>query len=1097
MRKLIVVALFLTGSAALYSSASARAFDGELRRDFAEAAFGREGEQAPPPVTPVSTERSAGSGPLDRLWFRPIGPATPSGRVDDLAVLESDPTTFYVAMATAGVYKTTNAGTTFTSVFDNEGSSSAGAIAIAPTDANLVWVGTGEANNRQSSSWGDGVYKSTDGGRSWKNMGLRDSKAIARIIVDPINFDVVYVAATGNLWGAAGERGVYKTSDGGLTWSRVLHADDDTGATDLVIDPQNNKTLYAATYQRRRAQWGMNGGGAGSTIWKSTDAGHTWARVEGGLPSGDKGRIGLAIYRANPNVLYATVEHPTESGVYRTDNAGGTWRKLSDTNPRPMYFSQIRIDPLSDSRIYVLGVSLHVSDDGGRTFRGDGAERIHVDHHAMWINPRDPRHLIIGNDGGVSMSHDRSQTWAWMPNLLGAQAYHVEFDMQTPYHVCAGLQDNNTWCGPSAVRTNSGIHNDNWYVISGGDGFQPLMDPTDARIVYAESQDGRMSRTDRFTNERTTIRPEPAELKPGEPSPYRFNWDTAMQLSPFDPATIYIGANLVLKSSDRGRSYQPISPDLTTNTDREALSIMGVVGKEIRIAKHDGVGSFGNIVTLEESAARPGVVWVGSDDGVVSVTQDSGKTWTNVTSKVSGVPKWTYVSDVVPSRANAGTAYVAFDGHRGGDYKTYVFATTDYGATWRSVAGNLPAGEVARGLAEDRRNPEILYLGTETGLWVSWNRGGQWTRIKANLPTMPIYEIKQHPRDNDLILSSHARGIWILDDVSPIQEWAKSENADAYVFSSEGGTIMNAANDQMKGFEGDRLFLGQNPAPGATLAYRLRSDAKEVKFTIKDASGNTVRELSENPSTALGAGDMRERNRAGLNSVKWDLRVQPLRPLPPAPGAPAGGGGPGGGGGFGGGGNNGPYVLPGTYRATLNVNGRDAQTIDVAVKSDPLIQITDMDRRTWFETARDLHDLQAKANDVAEMVQTAFAQVQLLQQQTRSQTLAPNVKQELDNVVKEFEAVRRRLGLGQQGGGGGFGGNTENLRGRIGQMKGQVMASTALPTNTQLMLIREMRAQLPGLIDQANAVVAKVPGLVKTMVGSGTLFPPIKPVPKG
>ena len=391
--------------------------------------------QAPAPQTPVFTANSKGSGPFDRLFFRPIGPATPSGRVDDLAVLESDPTTFYVAMATAGVYKTTNAGTTFTTVFDNEGSASAGAIAIAPTDANLVWVGTGEANNRQSSSWGDGVYKSTDGGRSWKNMGLRDSKAVARIIVDPVDFNVVYVAALGNLWGAGGERGVYKTADGGLTWSRVLHVDDDTGATDLVIDPQNNKTLYAATYQRRRAQWGMNGGGPGSTIWKSTDAGSTWAKVEGGLPSGAKGRIGLAIYRANPNVLYATVEHPSESGVYRTDDAGGNWRKLSDTNPRPMYFSQIRIDPTTDSRIYVLGVSLHVSDDGGRTFRGDGAERIHVDHHAMWINPRDPRHIIIGNDGGVSISHDRSQTWAWMPNLLGAQAYHVEFDMQTPYHV--------------------------------------------------------------------------------------------------------------------------------------------------------------------------------------------------------------------------------------------------------------------------------------------------------------------------------------------------------------------------------------------------------------------------------------------------------------------------------------------------------------------------------------------------------------------------------------------------------------------------------------------------------------------------------------
>ena len=1049
--------------------------------------------QAPPPPTPVFTERSAGNGPLDRLWFRPIGPATPSGRVDDFAVLESDPTTFYVAMATAGVYKTTNAGTTFTSVFDNEGSGSIGAIAIAATDANLVWVGTGEANNRQSSSWGDGIYKSTDGGRSWKNMGLKNSKQIAKIIVDPVDFNVVYVAALGDLWGSGGERGVYKTTDGGVNWSRVLNVDDTTGATELVMDPTNNKTLYTATYQRLRQQWGMNGGGPGSNIWKTTDGGVSWNKLETGIPAGPKGRIGLDVYRKNPNVVYARVEHETESGIYRSDNGGATWRKMGTTNPRPMYFGVIKIDPQTDSRIYVPGVSLSISDDGGKTFRDDGAERIHVDHHALWINPRDPRHLIIGNDGGVSISHDRSETWVWLPNILGAQAYHVEFDNQTPYHVCAGLQDNNTWCGPSAVRTNSGIINDNWYVISGGDGFQPLMDPTDARIVYAESQDGRMSRTDRLTNERTTVRPEPAEQKPGDTTgQYRFNWDTAMQLSPFDPATIYIGANMVLKSSDRGRSYQPISPDLTTNTDRETLSIMGVVGKDIKLAKHDGVGSFGNIVSLEESAAKQGVVWVGSDDGVVSVTQDSGKTWTNVTSKISGVPKFTYVADVLPSRAAAGTAYVAFDGHRGGDYKTYVFTTTDFGATWRSIASNLPQGEVARGLAEDRKDPNILYLGTETGLWVSWNKGVQWTRLKANLPTMPIYEIKQHPRDNDLILASHARGIWILDDPTPIQEWAKSESGDAFLFASEPVTIMNQANDQMKGFEGDRLFTGLNPAPGATLAYRLKAEAKDVKITIKDSSGSTVRELTGN--------DVRDRNKAGLNIVKWDLRVQPLRPLPPPPGAggAGGAGGPGGGGGgFGGGSNNGPYVIPGTYKATLSANGRDAQTIDVVVKGDPQITITDADRRMWFETARDLHQLQSKANDVAEMVQNAYAQVQVLQQQTRNATVSPGAKQELDNVVKEFEAVRRRLGLGQQGGGGGFGGNTENLRGRFGQLKGQSMASTATPTNTQMMQVREVRAGLPGLIDQANAVVAKVPGLVKDLVGNGAIFPAIKPVPKG
>lgn len=1041
--------------------------------------------QAPPRPTPVWTEGSKGTGPLDRLAFRAIGPATPSGRVDDLAVLESDPSTFYVGMATAGVYKTTNAGTTFTPVFDHEGSGSIGDVTVAPTDGNLVWVGTGEANNRQSSSWGDGVYKSTDGGRSWKHMGLRDSRQIPRIVIDPVDFNVVHVAAIGDLWSPGGERGVYKTTDGGLSWRRTLHVDADTGATDLVMDPLNNKTLYAATYQRRRAQWGMNGGGPGSTIWKSTDGGETWAKIEAGLPAGPKGRIGLDIYRRNPSVLYAVVEHPEESGVYRTDDAGASWRKLSTTNPRPMYFSQIRVDPQTDSRIYVLGVSLHVSDDGGRTFRGDGAERIHVDHHAMWVNPNDPRHLIIGNDGGVSVSHDRSATWVWLPNLLGAQAYHVEFDMQSPYHVCAGLQDNNTWCGPSAVRTNSGINNDDWYVISGGDGFQPLMDPTDSNIVYGESQDGRMSRIDRTTNERTVVRPEPPEQKPFESSaPYRFNWDTAMQLSPFDPKTIYIGANVVLKSSDQGRSYQPISPDLTTNTDREALSIMGVAGKEIRIAKHDGVGSFGNIVTLEESAARAGVVWVGSDDGVVSVTQDAGKTWTNVTSKMSGVPKFTYVSDVLPSRAAAGTAYVTFDGHRGGDYGTYVFSTTDYGATWRSIVGNLPKGEVARTIAEDRKNPDLLYLGTETGLWVSFNRGGQWTRLKANLPTMPIYEIKLHPRDNDLILASHARGIWILDDLGIIQQWSKAADAQvAVAFEPDPVMAFNPANDQMKGFEGDRVFLGQNPAPGATLAYRLRADAKDVKWTIRDGGGRVLREI--------GGEATKDRNKAGLNIVKWDLRVEPVRPLPPPPGAPPAAGG----GGFFGATNNGPFVPPGTYRAALSVDGKDVQTVNVAVTGDPDVKISDVDRKVWFDTALDLQQLQQKANEAAELAQNANAQLQQLQEQVRNQTVPPAAKQSLDAVAKEMEVVRRRLGLAG-GQGGGFGGNTENVRGRIGQLKGAIIGSTAVPTTTQLMQIREVKAALPIVIDQANAVAAKMPGLVKELIGAGAIFPALKPVGK-
>jgi photosystem II stability/assembly factor-like uncharacterized protein len=1012
-------------------------------------------------------------GPFDGLVFRNIGPATPSGRVDDLAVLESNPSVFYVGAATSGVWKTVNNGTTFKPVFDNEGSASVGAVAIGRTDPNLVWVGTGENNNRQSSSWGDGIYKSTDGGASWRNMGLRASKQIARIIVDPVDFNVVYVAALGDLWGAGGERGVYKTSDGGLTWQRVLFVDDNTGATELVMDPGNNKVLYAATYQRQRQTWGMNGGGPGSGIWKSTDGGQTWTKLETGIPAGPKGRIGMDIYRANPNVLYARIEHPGEGGVYRTDDGGSSWRKLTSENPRPMYFSQIRIDPKTDSRIYMLGVSLHVSDDGGKTFRADGAANIHVDHHAMWIDPANTSHVLIGNDGGVSMSYDGARTWAWMNNLPFAQPYHVTFDMQTPYHVCAGLQDNNTWCGPSAVRTNSGITNDDWYVIQGGDGFQPLMDPSDSRIVYGESQDGRMSRTDRLTNERKTIRPEPAE---GEPA-YRWNWDTAMMLSPHDPAVIYVAANRLLRSTDRGHSWQAISPDLTTGTDRETLSIMGVVAKEFRIAKHDGVGSYGNLVTIAESAAKAGVLWTGSDDGIVSVSQDGGKNWTNVTPKMAGVPKMTYVSKVAASRFDAGTAYVTFDGHRSGDYGAYAFVTTDGGGTFRSIVGNLPKGEVVRTIAEDLKSRDVLYLGTETSLWASVDRGASWIKVKANLPTVPIYEITLHPRENDMLLATHGRAIWVLDDLTPFQQWAKAQSTTAFLFDPPPATAFNLANDQMRMFEGDRIFLGPNPAPGVALTYRLGAAAKDVKLTIKDGTSNTVREI---------AGDaLKDRNTAGLHTVAWDLRHQPLSPLRGQQ-PPAGGGG----GGFGGGGNNGPFVLPGTYRVTLSVDGKDANVANVTVTGDPAIQISDADRKTWHDMALTLHEMQGKANDAANHVNDAWSQYQAIQQQTKSLTLPPALKTDMEATGKELEAMRRRLGLGS--GGGGFGAGAENVRGRIGQVKGAIMGSTSLPTDVQIRQLKELQAALPKLAADSQAAAGRVPALAKNLVSANLLFAPLK-----
>jgi len=815
----------------------------------------------------------------------------------------------------------------------------------------------------------------------------------------------------------------------------------------------------------------MNGGGPGSGIWKSSDAGQTWTKLETGLPAGPKGRIGIDIWRANPNVLYARVEHETESGLYRSDDAGASWRKMNNTNPRPMYFSQVRIDPKTDSRIYVLGVSLYISDDAGKTFRDDGARNIHVDHHAMWIDPNNPDHLMIGNDGGASMSFDRAATWVWMNNLPFAQAYHVTYDMQTPYHVCAGLQDNNTWCGPSAVRTNTGITNDDWYVITGGDGFQPLQDPSDARILYGESQDGRMSRVDRITNERKTVRPEPPA---GEPA-LRWNWDTAMHLSPHDPATVYVGANRLFKSTDRGHSWKAISGDLTTNTNRNRLAIMNVGDEDIKIAKHDGVGSFGNLVTIAESPAKAGILWTGSDDGVVSVSRDGGITWTNATAKIAGVPKWTYVSKVAPSRFADGTAYVAFDGHRGGDFNTYAFVTTDFGNSWHSIAGNLPKGEVVRTITEDVKDGDVLYVGTETSLWVSTNRGKQWTRIKANLPTVPIYEITLHPRENDMILATHGRALWILDDLTPFQQWAKAESAGTFAFDPAPAVAFNQANDQMKEFEGDRVFLGKNPDRGVSLFYRLATDAKEVKWTVRDGSNAVVRELSGDAT--------KDRNRAGVNSVLWDLRHQALRPLRNPPQVQQGGGG----GGFGGGGNNGPFVLPGTYRATLTVDGRDANTVNVTVTGDPAIQISDADRKTWHDTAMAIHQLQEKANAVADEVGDAWTRFQAIEQQARGQTLAPALKTELENVRKELEGMRRRLGLaggGGFGGGGGEFGANQNIRGRMGQLKGGIMSSTSLPTEVQMRQKQEIEAEWPKVAAEANAALAKLPALAKDVVNA-------------
>ena len=1011
---------------------------------------------ATPPAAPTPV------APIDKLRFRDIGPATPSGRIDDFAVFEANPAVFYIGTATGGVWKSVNNGTTLQQVFHSQTTSSVGDVAIAPNDPNLVWVGTGENNNRQSSSWGDGVYKSADGGRTWVNMGLKDSKHIARIIVDPMDYDVVYVAALGSLWAPQGDRGLYKTTDGGLTWTKVLDAGPDAGVTELVMDPSNNKVLYAATYQRRRASWGFNGAGPASAIWKSTDAGRNWTKLTQGIPSGPLGRIGLDIYRKNPNVVYARIEHATETGLYRSDDAGASWSKVSTTNPRPMYFSQVRVDPQNDSRVYVLGVQLSVSDDGGKTFSNEGARNIHVDFHAMWVDPNNSDHMMLGGDGGVGISYDRSKTYVWLNNLPVGQFYHVAYDMQTPFLVCGGLQDNNTWCGPSAVRNEWGIANDDWFIIGGGDGFVGLVDPSNPRIMYAESQDGNMNRVDRLTNERTSIRPEPL---PGEKA-YRWNWDTPLRISPHNPATVFVAANRVFRSTDRGHSWTAISPDLTLQIDRDTLQLMGVKGKDVTVARNDGVGSFGNMVTFEESRAKAGLYWAGSDDGQINVSRDAGATWMNVTAKVPGLPKWTYVSRVEPSRFAEGTVYATFDGHRLGDFGTYVYSSADFGATWTPITGDLPKGEVARTITEDHKNVDVLYLGTESGLWFSYDRGKHWVPVRGRFPTVPVYEFAIHPRDNALLVATHGRAIWILDDLTPFQEYSRAVATSGHVFSNPGVTQRKSSSERMRDFEGDMKYLGKNPERGAVVNYWIPTGGTSATLTITDGAGQTVREVKS---------DSTSKPQAGFNALGWDLRVQPNR-------APKLGTGAAGGGGFFSGGNDGPLVLPGTYTARLTLDGKAVGSTTIAVRGDPEITIADADRKTYFDLQVELHRLHAQANETAEKLVEANDQLNAIRERMRDSTKASAAERTTwREFITPFDSARRAFGVA---GGGGFGG-PPNMRTLASGLKGQLMAATALPTATQIRRIEALRVDLPKAIAEANAVLARVGEVRRTVAAGG------------
>ncbi len=1026
------------------------------------------------PSTPVESI-------FDRLTFRSIGPATMGGRIGDLAVLEKRPAVFYAGAATGGLWKTINNGTTWEPVFDRQDVISIGAVAIPQDSANLVWVGTGENNNRQSSSWGGGVFKSMDGGQTWKNMGLFESRHVGRIVIDPLDHDVVYVAATGHLWGPNKERGVFKTVDGGLTWTQALLVDEETGATDLVMDPSNNKVLYAAMYQRQRSVWGFNGGGPGSGIYKTDDAGKTWIRLTNGIPGGALGRIGIDICRTDPKIVYALIQHESDSGLYRSDDAGARWTKMSNTNPRPSYFSQVRVDPNDVQRIYVVGVRLMVSDDGGRTFKevrvsytrpGGDRPRDDLDVHAMWIDPRDSAHLMIGSDVGIAISYDRGATWDFVDNLPIGQFYHVGYDMDTPYRVYGGLQDNDVWGGPSAVRNRFGITNQDWFTLAIGDGFVAMADPLDARTIYAETQDGNLARIDRDSNERKTIRPQAAR---GEP-PLRWAWDTPLILSPHDSKTLLIGANKIFRSTNRGDSWEAISPDLTSGVDRDTLSLMGVTGKEIKLSKNDGVSAYPTLVALTESPKKPGLYYAGADDGTVNVSKDGGITWINISGKFPGLPPGASTGRLVASAFNEATAYATFNNHRMDDYTPYVYGTTDYGNSWKSLASTLPGGQTVNCLTEDPRNPDVLYLGTEFGLFVTLDRGQHWLGLKNNLPTVPVDEITIHPRANDMLLATHGRSLWILDNIAPIQQAAEATKTQAYLFDLSPAIQFSPSNEHAN-YPGDRRFWGQNPEVGAAISYYVKDAPEDIRITIRDAAGSVARDLSPE--------DLKNSRTTGVNRVYWDLRHQPVD-------AARGRSGPGGGG------SASPFVLPGDYRVTLTVSGREAESRMLQVQGDPQITISDADRKIQHDTALMLHELQRPLNEANAAISAANEQVRAVQDLIKPLPNAPApVTEAAEALVKRLAGLAQQLGAGTPSAGGrGAGAGAQGLRGQLTAVRSQIMAFTALPTPAQLQLARDSREVLAGLIADLNDVLTTaLPALYRALADNKIQPPPAKPIP--
>ncbi|MFM8534463.1 MAG: VPS10 domain-containing protein [Acidimicrobiia bacterium] len=1058
------------------------------------------------------------AGTFNNFRLRAVGPAIMSGRINVVAVHPEDKQTWYIGVASGGVWKTTNAGTTFTPVFQNEGSYSIGHVVIDAKNPNTIWVGTGEANNQRSVGWGDGIYRSDDAGRSWRNLGLKDSQHIGRIVIDPRDSKVVYVAAYGPLWSAGGDRGLYKTTDGGATWNRILNISEHTGISDVIMDPTNPDVLIATAHQRRRHTWTLIHGGPESGLHKSTDGGATWRRIRTGLPGGDLGRIVPAFSPARKGLVYAKVESADGPvALYASNDSGESWERRAAVNAQPMYYENIHPDPKDADRIYVPSVQSFVSDDGGRNFRQIGERNKHVDNHVIWVDPDNTQHLIEGSDGGLYESWDGGRLWRHFSNLSVTQFYNVEVDNVEPiYNIYGGTQDNSTLGGPSRSKGPNGSTNNDWFVVTGGDGFVVRIDPSDPNIVYAESQYGGIVRLDKRTSERVSIRP--AEDR-GE-AQLRFNWESPFIISAHQPSRLYFGASRLFRSDDRGSSWKPISPDLTRQTDRNTLPVMGRQWSPEAIAQHQSTATWGNISTVAESRRREGVMIVGTDDGLTQVSIDGGANWRR-SERPPGLPDYgnygVYVQEVATSKHDEQVMYSLYENTKNGDFKPYIYKSTNRGGSWESISSDLPANAPVLSFAEDHVNPNLLFVGTEHGLFFTVDGGKKWIRLRSNLPTIAVRDLAIQERENDLVLATFGRGFYVLDDYSPLRQLAQSTfDRDGHFFPTKRAVVEVPEQGKSRGSQGENLWMSENRYFGALITYWVKEsprslrqrrqdqaraaeaknaspryptqaeltaeadeEAAQTLMTITDSAGRVVRRM-----TVPGA--------RGIHRYVWNLRST----------APTtGGGGFGGGGGgdqdppiFQGNTGGGSFVPPGTYRVALSrrVDGSIValgEPQSLTVVADPGVTLTPAQRTANTEYHANVDRLQRSFTGTLEAANAMRTRTQAIQRALVDSPADVKMLDEARRFDTRVLAILRRM-RGDETLRGLESGDPSSLQDRVNTAVQGARGLSGAPTGTQQRAYAIANEDLAAVVKELRGLEAEIRKFEQQLEASGVPYTP-------